>query len=380
MRLVLTRRLPSEARLARDVKHPQGARTPLLRAGTLLTEAYVEGLEREGIHAVYVDDRQSAGIEASDPLREETRQQATLAIGKLFASEHLAAGQPISDELVGEITQVASLIAHDICLSETALYAFVDLASADSYTHRHSLNVTVIGLLIAKKLFEERGWTDYKGRRRFEDIDQKLARLGLGLLLHDVGKLAVPKSILHKPGPLTAEEWEVMRQHPIAGEQILDCELVSPLVKGVVRSHHERWDGSGYPDRRVGALIFQFARVAAVADVFDAVTSDRVYQKGQPPHVAVAEVRRGRGTAFDPEVVDIFERVVAPYPPATDIVLRDGTTAVVVSAEPPCLHLPVVRLLHAPDGTPLPPNEIDLASRPELAPAVGEIVEIAAAA
>src|SRR4051812_40150345 len=176
MRLVSTKRLPGEARLGRDVMHPQGARTPLLRAGTLLTQAYIQGLERDGVHAVYIDDQQSAGIEPSDPLREETRQQATLAVHKLFTSEQPAAGQPISEQLVGELSQVASLIAQDICVSETSVYAFVDLASADSYTHRHSLNVTVIGLLIAKKLFEEHGWTDYKGRRRFEDIDQKLAR------------------------------------------------------------------------------------------------------------------------------------------------------------------------------------------------------------
>ena len=153
---------------------------------------------------------------------------------------------------------------------------------------------------------------------RFDRIEERLAPLGVGLLLHDIGKLAVPPEILRKPGPLTDEEWKAMRAHPTLGFQILrKDDEISPLARAVVRSHHERWNGSGYPDKQSGAQIHQFARIAAVADVFDALTSDRYYRKAMPIDEAYDFVAGRGGRDFDPEVVDLFRSFVAPYPPGT---------------------------------------------------------------
>src|SRR5436305_13584169 len=123
----------------------------------------------------------------------------------------------------------------------------------------------------------------------------------------------------------------MIRGHPRAGVEMLGSDVISPLVNVVVRSHHERWDGGGYPDGLAGENIHQLARIAAAADVYDAVTSERVYASAKPPDIGVQIVLDGAGRAFDPGVVDVFRRVVTPYPPGVEVELGDGRRGVGVS-------------------------------------------------
>jgi ribonuclease P protein subunit RPR2 len=131
--------------------------------------------------------------------------------------------------------------------------------------------------------------------------------LEYGFLLHDLGKIGVPDAILLKPGPLTAREQEIMRDHPILGERIV---ARVPYLRGVARqvvaAHHERWDGSGYPRRLRGPQIPAGARIFAIADAFDAMTNDRPYRAAMKVELAVAEVKRCAGTQFEPLVVEAF--------------------------------------------------------------------------
>jgi HD-GYP domain-containing protein (c-di-GMP phosphodiesterase class II) len=136
---------------------------------------------------------------------------------------------------------------------------------------------------------------------------------------------------------------EVMRTHADIGAQMLQSNAYSPLVRAVVREHHERWDGKGYPRGLAGHDISQLARIAAVADVYDAVTSHRPYSRAKPAHVGVEVIVSGSGTAFDPEVVEMFRRVVMPYPVGTELRMADGTVGVVASAEPGAPSRPLVR-------------------------------------
>src|SRR5205807_27339 len=141
--------------------------------------------------------------------------------------------------------------------------------NADGYTMKHSLAVTALGLSLGLRVMRKYGWVDDQGNRRFDDIDRRLSTLGVGLLLHDIGKLAIPVEILQKNGPLTDDEWTAMREHPMLGVRILQrADDISPLSRAVVRSHHERWDGAGYPSGKARHQIHQFARIASVADVF----------------------------------------------------------------------------------------------------------------
>ena len=135
-----------------------------------------------------------------------------------------------------------------------------------------------------------------------------------------------------------------MRTHPDAGVALLDTRSVSPLVTTVIRDHHERVDGSGYPRGIAGTDIHQFTRIAAVADVYDAITSERPYKAAAPPRAGVDVIVAGSGRAFDPEVVETFRRVVFPHPVGTEIRLLDGRAGVVVHVDPDNPDVPIVRL------------------------------------
>ena len=231
-------------------------------------------------------------------------------------------------------------------ISETpdAALALVDLAGADQYTHQHSIDVTALGLLLARGMFQRDGWIDFRGNRRFDGIDAQLTTLGMGLLLHDIGKMAIPAEILLKPGPLTPEEWEIMRTHPAAGVELLRSTAVGPLVKSVVRDHHERWDGSGYARGISQERISQHARIAAVADVYDAMTSERPYKRAAPADKAVKVIVGGAGKDFDPEVVETFRRTVLPHQVGCEIELPDGRVGIVASVDPNRPYVPLVRV------------------------------------
>jgi HD-GYP domain-containing protein (c-di-GMP phosphodiesterase class II) len=125
--------------------------------------------------------------------------------------------------------------------------------------------------------------------------------------LHDIGKLAIPDAILNKPGPLDPTEWGFMKQHPIIGQRILDAAPALAPVGAIVRASHERWDGSGYPDGLRGDAIPIGARIIAVCDAYDAMTSDRCYQQARRHQDTIAELRHHAGTQFDPAIVEALQ-------------------------------------------------------------------------
>jgi ribonuclease P protein subunit RPR2 len=160
----------------------------------------------------------------------------------------------------------------------------------DAYTGKHAERVTAYGLEISRALAPP-----------LSDSE-----LEFGFLLHDIGKVAIPDAILYKPGKLTEKERALMAQHPLIGSYIIgDIEFLGGAA-AVVRSHHERWDGHGYPDGLVGEEIPLSARVFAVADVFDALTTDRPYRPASPLPVARKMIVAESGTHFDPGVIDAF--------------------------------------------------------------------------
>jgi HD-GYP domain-containing protein (c-di-GMP phosphodiesterase class II) len=344
------------------VGRPDGV--PLLRSGVKITARYRELLLKAGISAIYVEDDASAGIHVEPVVDDATRAIATRAVSTAYRSarDAVASGKPLAPEAVASLEDVVNRIMQQIDSSGGVALALADLASADAYTFQHSIDVTAVGLLLGQRYYRNYGWTDYRGERHFTKLDERLSTLGLGLLLHDIGKLAVPLGILNKPGKLTPEEWTIMKSHPRAGVDMLDGSQWSPLVKAVVLRHHERWNGSGYPDGRVGEEIHQMARIAAVADVYDAITSDRLYAPARPACDGVRAILEGLGTLFDPDVVEAFSRVVAPYPPGTEVELTDGRSGIVVSVPENALDRPVIRIIDGPEA----PGEISLLNEPSI--------------
>jgi putative two-component system response regulator len=189
-----------------------------------------------------------------------------------------------------------------------ALAAAVE--AKDPYTAGHAQRVTAYALRIAEVL----GGID-------------LLRFRLAGDLHDVGKIGIPDQVLNKPGRLDAEEFDLVKKHPVTGARILEPLIDDPMVIGVVRWHHERWDGRGYPDGLAGEEIPVPARVLAVADTLDAMSSNRAYRLGMAWEDVVGEIRRCSGSQFDPAVVAAFEQALPSIRACFDSFTRSYTPA-----------------------------------------------------
>lgn len=346
VRLIATRNIRDGIELARDVVAGPPGTAPLLRSGVPLSRRYIPLLTRSGVGAVWVEDDLGADIEITEPLSAETRGRVHKATGDALreASVALRNGSGMPYAVLDSLSGVAEAMVDDLLEVPDAALVLQDLHHFDSYTHRHSVQVTVLGLLIARRIWRTEGWVDFRGQRRRDKIEERLRKLGLGLLIHDVGKLAVPPEILDKPGRLTREEMDVVRLHPDTGIDLLSAADLSPLALSVVRDHHERLDGTGYPRGHTGRQVQEFPRIAAVADVYDAVTSERVYKSAGAPHVGVGVIREGMGAQFCEEVVRHFRAIVMPYPVGYEIALPDGRVGVVAAVDPATPELPRVRV------------------------------------
>ena len=174
------------------------------------------------------------------------------------------------------------------------------LETKDVYTRDHSRKVTLCTMIMARAM----GW------RR-----PQMRELRIGALLHDIGKVGVPLTVLHKDGPLDDKEWEIIKKHTTDGAHIVaPLAKYLPEVQRIVRHEHERWDGKGYPDGLRGTDIPIGSRLIMLADTYDAVCSNRSYRRAQSPEAARAIVRAGAGTQFDPELVPVFESTYHLFP------------------------------------------------------------------
>ena len=349
MRIVPLKQASAGAVLGREVRAGRRDGAPLLRAGAELTPRVREVLARMGVHAVYIDDELSRGIEPEPVLPDYTRALALEAVSLAFdaALEAQLTGRALPPEVIAAVDEAASRIVLDAEREDSCGLILADMASADGYMLNHAVDSAALGVLIGRRMLDAAGRSV---RRHSQSVPDRLTRLAAGLLLADIGKLGLPSSIVDKAGQMDDREWQAMATHTIEGLAFLQTNLVSPLVKTVVRSHHERWDGRGYPDGKPAAELHLFARIAAVADVYDAITSERLYSSAAPAHAGVRAVREGSGTAFDPEVVAAFCAIVAPYPPGDLIELTDGRGGVVAAVPSANVDRPVVRVLG--DGEP----------------------------
>jgi HD-GYP domain-containing protein (c-di-GMP phosphodiesterase class II) len=352
VRLVTVADCPDGATIARDVRASVQDAIPLLGVGATLRPTYRPALERSGITHLFIDDELSAGIDPVGVVPPEIRTNAIRAVSDLIgtAYEAMTRRTRIDRAHVQALEPVAKQLALEVQRREPSLPTLGASSPPGEYLAAHSVDVAVLGMLIAVRYQREHGWVDTAtGSRRYDTNDQGIGRLGHALLLVDLGKAAVPRGVLEHPGPLEESDRETVCAHAELGAGMLPSGA-SFLTKNVMRHHHERWDGSGYPDGLAGDEISWESRIAAIADVFDATISNRVYCGAAPQHEAWNAIVAGAGTLFDPVLVETFRSIVVPYPPATDVVLADGRTAVVARVEESDPLRPTVRAF-APDGT-----------------------------
>jgi HD-GYP domain-containing protein (c-di-GMP phosphodiesterase class II) len=209
------------------------------------------------------------------------------------ADAHLV--QTIADHIGGALLTAELYRELEQTYVGTAAALAAALEAKDDYTADHAQSIADLAVEVGREL-------------RLDG--DALRDLRYGAIFHDIGKIAVPDAILHKPGKLTAAEFDVVKRHPVAGEQILAPVPFLAAVRRIVRHDHERWDGSGYPDGLRGAEIPIGARIVFVVDAYHAMVSDRPYREGMPEAEARLQLRAGAGGQFDPDAVEAFLRVL----------------------------------------------------------------------
>lgn len=230
--------------------------------------------------------------------------------------------QAADDCVQSTITQIVN--------NKELLNSLCDLRVYDEYTYAHSANVMSLSLLMGVTL----GYTP-----------AQLRLLGIGALLHDIGKNQIPDFILNKPAKLTEAEFNVMKTHPEKGLRLIEnYRWATPDIKGIVMHHHEKWAGGGYPHNLHGTHIPEMARVVAVCDVWDALISNRVYKKGMPPERAYKIILEGMDSHFERRMVWAFQHFIVPYPKNALVVLNSGEVAKVAKVNREACQLPVIEL------------------------------------
>ncbi len=324
MRVVLLDQVKPGMRLGRTIIDADGK--VLLTAGVILNSSYCRRLKEKGYASVYVADGIEDDLVIPEVISQETRVRA-VATTKTVLTSLISGGRRDLSRLRRDVENIVD----EILDSRDLMVGLIDLRSLNDYTFVHSVNVAIYSVIVGKDFDYSRG---------------QLVDLAIGTILHDLGKCLIDQDILQKPSRLTPEEFEHVRTHTSRGFETLRSEMeVNLLSAHVAFQHHERLDGSGYPRGLKGNGIIEFARVAAVADVYDALTGDRVYKPALPPSLAMRTIQTEAGRLLDPWVVDRLIRHLVPYPVATTVGLSSGETALVIKVNVEALDRPVVKVL-----------------------------------
>lgn len=337
--------------LAKPIYNDEGQ--VLLNASVKLSESMITRLQDKGVSFVYIEDPDTDDIFVNDTLPPEKKAKAVKTINKSFKTiaYRISEGKNLDiDDLTVDFANVVQEILNSVTTEKDAITMLSNVMNYDSYVYQHSLSVTVYAIALGKK----------KGLNM-----KQLKELGLGAMLHDVGKMAIPIEVLNKKQKLSDEEFDTIKQHAELGFDMLRKSKTLPLLAAhCAYQHHERLDGSGYP-RKIGEKdIHLYGQILAVADVFDAVTSHRVYRKAMLPHEGLELLHAGAGKLFNRELVELFAKTVAIYPVGLEVMLSDGSAGVVKQNNTSIPDRPVIKVIRDSDGNrPDEPYEVDLRER-----------------
>lgn len=333
----------------------------------------LESILKSGIKELWIDTAKGVDAESAETVDQVARQTDEMLLNasrakklekttleqeikiaaKVCAKSKEAVVDMFNDARMGKAIQVENAqelveeISDSVMRQPHALISLARLKNSDEYTYMHSVAVCALMIALARQL----------------GLDEPMVReAGLAGLLHDLGKIGIPNKILNKPGKLTDDEFNVVKSHPQIGAKILmDNPLVSPLVLDVVLHHHEKMDGSGYPHRLTGDTISLFAKMGAVCDVYDAITSNRPYKKGWAPAESIRKMAEWSKGHFDEAVFQAFVKTVGIYPTGSLVRLESGRLGVVIEQSEVSLLMPKVKVFFsAKMRTPILQETLDL--------------------
>lgn len=347
MRLVNTRYVMEGSVLARPVINSSGR--VLLQAGVSVTTSYIGRLMAMGYDVLFIEDDRLEDVEFHMSITGQTREAAYKTIENV--SKYIESGDESSlkaSNVRGTIQQMLN----DLLFSSDILGNLTEIQGYDDYTFHHSVNATIIGLVLGLAS----GFSEHK-----------LLEFGMGVLMHDIGKIKVPEEILNKKASLTEMEFDEIKKHSTYGFDILRKNNdFSILSAHVAFQHHEKWDGSGYPRGLKGNEIHEYGKLAAIADVYEALTSKRVYRKAIEPNDAYEYIVSQSDKHFDPKVLEVFKKHIAVYPSGSGIILSNGQRGNVVKQNPAFPNRPLVRVFYQDEEPLIAPIDFNMADHPSL--------------
>lgn len=338
----------------------------VLVAGSYLIrkEEQIEYLKRRGIEYVYIDinkgngDKVTETVEVQEPLEqkvdeplhylkefenaEKIHKKAIECTRNLL--ESVKAGSSFSTR---EVRHSVEDIVTNVVSSPDASIGQCQMVKNDDYLYTHPVNVSVLMSSLAHSL----GYSS-----------ERLVDIGMGGLLHDIGKMRIPERIINKPGKLSQTEYALIRKHTLFGMDIIKGKRgICDITQKIVVQHHERYNGSGYPFGIQGKRLHYAGLMGAVADVYDALTSDKIYQNSITPQKALALIFKGCDNEFSREIVQLFTKSLGIYPVGSFIKLVSGEMGIVLQRNSKHLLAPKVLLLFNKNGIRLPlPRILDL--------------------
>lgn len=309
----------------------------MLRSGQILTKSYINKLDELDILGAYIHtDEKKEIFESYSPINRELRQEAISNVKCVFEMFDKTA-QNININCINQTMEVSKKLVNALKKNREANLSIANLKLYDDYTYNHSFGVSVLSIAIGLSL----------GLKTND-----LYELGFCALLHDIGKMSVPIEIIAKPARLTSEEFQIVKQHPAKGaEFFLKHQLANKKVCAGVLTHHEKFDGSGYPNGLSGEEIPLFGRIISIADVYDALTSVRPYRNPSTPAETIEYIMGSSGNAFDVSIVEAFLKKVSPYPIGSCVKLSNGEIAIIAGQNERHPLRPVIRLFNCPEKT-----------------------------
>jgi len=298
----------------------------LIKSDIPLTNLYVKRLKQFGLGSIYIKNPLLEGMEIPEIVKEDTKKKAIQVVQHAF--KHFVEHREVDIE---PFKLIANSLADEVILNRESMIHLADTRTFDEYLYGHSVNVCLLALLTGLLL-------DYNVT--------KLREMALGVLLHDLGQTLVPNEIVSKPGKLTSDEMNVIRQHTEFGfEALRKVREMSTPAAHVAFQHHENFDGSGYPRGLKGTDIHEYSRITSIANMYDALISDRPYRKAFLPHEAYEILMTLGHKYFDPKILDVFLANVAIYPIGSVVTLSTGETGVVTNVVRRMQTRPIVKII-----------------------------------
>jgi HD-GYP domain-containing protein (c-di-GMP phosphodiesterase class II) len=295
----------------------------LLSKDVRLTNEYIKGLVKMGINGVYIEDTISKDIEIKNVISDELRIHAVKSIREIYNNRSNL------NRNIATVEYLVKSIMFEILENKNVMINMIDIKTFDDYLYSHSVNVAVLSSVIGIALNLDR---------------KKIEKLVSSALLHDIGKVFIQKDILDKTGELTEAERILVESHTEKGYRyIKQYYNISVTTYIGILQHHERFDGNGFPEGKKGEDISEFGRIISICNVYDNLITEKINRKAYIPSDAIEYIMANNGQIFDPKLVKIFLKRVAPYPLGSILKLSNGEEVIVIENNEECSIRPKVR-------------------------------------